>query len=69
MTVEKPKFQSQILSKCGVNTAAFGLTRMKSGPGLAPRPIIQIVTQNSLPPFPSRKGTVSQLDVPGGLFE
>jgi hypothetical protein len=42
---------------------------MKSGPGLAPRPIIRIVTQNSFPALPSRKGTVAQLDVPGGLFE
>ena len=33
---------------------------MKNGPGLAARPIIHIVIQNSFLPFPSRNGNVAQ---------
>ncbi|PYR96115.1 MAG: hypothetical protein DMG15_04135 [Acidobacteria bacterium] len=63
MKAEKARIPiTGILLNCGVNTAASGLTRMKNGRKLAARPIIRIVTQNSSPPFPSRKGNEYELD-------
>jgi hypothetical protein len=62
MKAEKARITITDFIKCGVNTAASGLTRMKNGRRLTAKPIIQIVTQNSSLPFASRKGKEYKLD-------